>query len=114
MRMEYWIYLIPVAIILWMIVRPGHAKKTEVKTMIESGSLIVDVRSPQEFASGAYPGAINIPVDQVQARIGEFGDKARPIVVYCQSGGRSQMAKQMLEAAGYKKVVNGGGLRDMP
>ena len=36
MRMEYWIYLIPVAIILWMIVRPGHAKKTEVKTMIKT------------------------------------------------------------------------------
>lgn len=113
--MDYLIYLIPVAILAWLFLnRPSKADKNEVKSMIEKGSLIVDVRSPGEFATGAYPGAINIPVDQVQSRINEFGDKNRPIVVYCQSGGRSAMAQQMLRSAGYKNVVNGGGLRDMP
>lgn len=79
----------------------------------QNGALVVDVRTPQEFAGGHYPGAVNIPVDQVQSRLKEFGDRNSPVVVYCQSGGRSAMAKQILEGAGFTKVTNGGGVADM-
>jgi rhodanese-related sulfurtransferase len=76
--------------------------------------LIVDVRTVQEFRTGAYPGAVNIPLDDVMARLSEFGaDKNREITVYCASGGRSAYAQRILMQAGYKQVTNGGGISQM-
>ncbi|MCX7632825.1 MAG: rhodanese-like domain-containing protein [Turneriella sp.] len=88
--------------------------RKELKELLEGKALVVDVRTPAEFAAGHHPRAINIPVDQVPARLKEFGDKSRPIVVYCASGGRSGHAKRILESAGYQRVINAGGLRDLP
>lgn len=80
---------------------------------IKAGARIVDVRTPDEFRNGAYPGAINIPVQALRARMSELS-REKPIVVYCASGGRSATAAQMLRGAGYPDVVNAGGLGDMP
>src|SRR5690554_8074343 len=68
-------------------------------------ALIVDVRTPQEFASGHYEGAVNIPLNQVSQQLSEFDDKEQ-IVVYCRSGARSGNAKQILESNGYTNVIN--------
>lgn len=82
--------------------------------MIAKDALIVDVRTPFEFQMGHYPGAINIPVDQLTASMSQFGNKKdRPIVVYCASGSRSGGAKYFLAQAGYTNVLNGGGLYQM-
>jgi rhodanese-related sulfurtransferase len=75
--------------------------------------LIVDVRTRGEFAGGAYPGAVNIELDQLQARISELGDKSRDITVYCASGARSAYAQRMLQQIGYTNVKNGGGIMQM-
>lgn len=80
---------------------------------IKAGAQIVDVRSRDEFAGGAYPNATNIPVQELMQRLNEF-ERDKPIVVYCASGGRSGMAAQILKANGYHDVLNGGGLWDMP
>ena len=80
---------------------------------IKAGAKIVDVRTPDEFRDGAYPGAVNIPVQSLGARMGEI-PKDKPVVVYCASGGRSATAARMLLQAGYTDVVNAGGLGDMP
>ncbi|MEN9354383.1 MAG: hypothetical protein RL318_1708 [Fibrobacterota bacterium] len=80
---------------------------------VEEGPLVVDVRSPGEFAGGAYPGAVNIPLDRLEGRLSEFGSKDREITVYCASGGRSSYAKQILDSVGFTRVVNGGGLVHM-
>lgn len=85
-----------------------------VKAKIEEGALILDVRTPGEYSSGHYPGAINIPLDQIGRRINELGDKTRPIVVYCLSGARSYSARSILMAQGFRDVVNGGGIGMMP
>lgn len=85
-----------------------------VSQKIQAGALVVDVRTPAEYANGHYKTAKNIPLNQVQNRISEFGDKSKPVVVYCLSGGRSSSAKSILEKNGYTDVTNGGGLRDMP
>jgi phage shock protein E len=85
-----------------------------VKDKIKAGALIVDVRTPDEFADESYPGAINIPVGNLSARMKELEPKTKPIVVYCASGARSAMAAQMLKASGWVDVVNAGGLGDMP
>ena len=87
--------------------RPG------VKELIDKGALVVDVRTPQEFATGHYEGSVNIPLGELESKIELFGDKEKNIIVYCRSGNRSSMAKKILEKHGYKKVVDGGGLQDM-
>lgn len=90
------------------------AAGSDLKALLDGKALVVDVRTPAEFASGHHPRAVNIPVDEVPSRMAEFGDKKRPVVVYCGSGKRSGRAKETLEAAGYKSVINGGGFRDLP
>ena len=88
-------------------------KENKVEKMIKAGAKVFDIRSTQEFSSGAYPGAKNIPVDEVSARLAEFGEKEKPIILYCASGARSGRAKMILENAGYSNVVNAGGLSDL-
>jgi phage shock protein E len=87
---------------------------SNVKEMIKGGAKVVDVRSPDEFADGAYPGAVNIPLGSLGSRIGELGPKEGAIVLYCASGARSAQAARMLKQAGFADVVNAGGLDDMP
>lgn len=78
-----------------------------------NGPLIVDVRTEQEFMGGAFPGAINIPLDELQFRIEELGSHAREITVYCASGARSAYAQRMLMQIGFQNVTNGGGIMQM-
>lgn len=81
---------------------------------IKSGAKIIDVRSTEEFGEEHYPNAINIPVDQLQPRINEIGDKNAPVILYCASGARSAFAVRVLKGSGFTDVVNAGGLYDMP
>ncbi|MBP8850260.1 MAG: rhodanese-like domain-containing protein, partial [Breznakibacter sp.] len=57
-----------------------------------------------------YPGAINIPLDELPSNFDQLGSKAREIIVYCASGARSAYAQRLLTQSGYKNVKNGGGL----
>ena len=86
----------------------------EARTLVSEGAKLVDVRTPGEFASGHIQGALNIPVDQIGGHADELGAKDRPVVVYCRSGMRSAKAKQILEAAGFTKVSNLGGIGRWP
>jgi len=88
------------------------------KKMISAGAVVIDVRTPGEFAEEHLPQAVNIPIQEWGTRFGEVeklagNDKAKPIVVYCGSGKRSAKAKAQLDAAGYTNVVNGGSLEDV-
>jgi phage shock protein E len=74
---------------------------------------LVDVRTPEEYAGGHVPGAINIPLDEVQSRLDEFRNMPKPVVAYCRSGARSGMATSILKQAGVQDVVNGGGITDV-
>jgi phage shock protein E len=80
---------------------------------IQSGATVIDVRTPEEYRDGAYPGSVNIPLADLNGRLGEI-PKDKPVVVYCQSGARSAAAARALKKAGYPDVVNAGGLSDMP
>jgi phage shock protein E len=69
--------------------------------------LILDVRSPEEYAEGHIPGAINIPHDQLGSRHPEIGThKHKEIVLYCRSGGRVGIAADILQAAGFNKLLH--------
>ncbi|MBY5992948.1 rhodanese-like domain-containing protein [Ferrimonas balearica] len=81
---------------------------------ISQGALIVDVRTPEEFAEGHLPGAVNLPHGEIERRAGELGvGPEQTIVVYCRSGRRSGLAIGEFAAAGYLEVHNGGGLEEM-
>lgn len=76
--------------------------------------LVIDVRTSGEFMGGSFPNAINIPLDNMMAGEGEFGENLeREIVVFCASGARSAYAQQVLTRRGYTNVVNGGGISAM-
>ena len=73
--------------------------------------LLIDVRTPEEFASGHIEGAVNIPVEEMAGRLDEIhGDTL--IVVYCRSGNRSATAARILTEAGYASVYDLGGIQD--
>ena len=66
---------------------------------------VLDVRTPEEYAAGHLPGAVNIPHDQLSARLGELsGARERDIVVYCRTGRRSAEALAVLDGAGFKRI----------
>ena len=88
-------------------------EKTTAKTQNLNSPIVVDVRTPEEFQDGAYPGAINIPLDEIQLRINELGSKTREITLYCASGARSAYAQRVLMQIGYTNVKNGGGIAAM-
>jgi rhodanese-related sulfurtransferase/uncharacterized damage-inducible protein DinB len=76
---------------------------------IRAGALLVDVRSPAEYAQGHLEGAMLLPHDQIASRASELGsDKDRQIVLYCRTGNRSKQAKESLEKLGYTHVMNAG------
>jgi rhodanese-related sulfurtransferase len=70
---------------------------------------LIDVRTPEEFASGHIEGAINIPVQELQQRMDEVSSD-EPVVLYCRSGNRSNQAAQILDGAGYSGVYDLGGV----
>lgn len=75
------------------------------RSVVGAETQFVDVRRPDEVAAGALPGTVNIPLDQLAARVGEL-DPARRTVLVCRSGGRSGQAAQFLAAAGFADVIN--------
>jgi phage shock protein E len=67
--------------------------------------LLLDVRTPEEFAAGHIPGAVNIPYDQVAAHLEEI-PKGEEVVLYCHSGRRAGLAAETLTAHGYTKLAH--------
>jgi len=82
----------------------GNVSRDEAHRLVDKGALLLDVRSPEEFKAGHIDGAVNIPVQDLEARLGEVGSRDRSIVVYCHSGMRSMHAAQVLQRAGYSAV----------
>ena len=77
------------------------------KALVKDGAMIIDVRTPAEFKSGHVKGAVNIPLQSLQANFSKI-PKNKTIITCCASGMRSGSAKSLLKAAGYT-VHNGGG-----
>lgn len=71
--------------------------------------VIIDVREPQEFATGHVKGAINIPPSELMSSLHELDGvpKDTQIILYCRSGARSNVAMQILGSHGYTNLVNG-------
>ena len=89
------------------VVRRGRrVTSAELVDAVRQGPLtLVDVRFPGEWAQGAIPGAVHIPLDQLEERLAEIPRGGR-VAVYCQSGLRSSTAASLLEGAGFDDVVD--------
>ena len=79
----------------------------------ESGYIILDVRTPEEFAEKHIPNAINVPDETIGTdEISQLPDKNQLIMVYCRSGRRSKEAAEKLVKLGYTNIVEFGGIID--
>lgn len=81
----------------------------------ETDYIILDVRTPEEFAEKHIPGAVNVPNESIGTEeINELQNKDQLILVYCRSGNRSKQASEKLVALGYTNVYEFGGINDWP
>ena len=87
----------------------------EAKALMDSGEgyVILDVRTPEEFAAGHIAGAILIPDYEIREKAESIlTDKDQLILVYCRSGRRSKNAASELAALGYTNIKEFGGIID--
>jgi phage shock protein E len=81
-----------------------------VQKILGEGGQLIDVRSAVEFNQGALSGAINMPINRLQ-HLKDDIDTAKPVLLYCRTGARSEMVKRYLEQLGFDQVHNIGGYR---
>ena len=75
--------------------------------------IVLDVRTPEEYAEAHIPQAINVPNEEIgEDAIAELQDKDQLILIYCRSGNRSKQAAEKLAAQGYTNIVEFGGIHD--
>lgn len=101
------------ALLLALLITTVHAK--EVRFNGIKPAVIIDVRTPEEFATGHIDGAVNIPLDRIGQGIQSIKGlkKDSTILVYCRSGRRSSIAKITLEQNGFKRILDGGGMESL-
>lgn len=85
----------------------GIGPKVDLSTVMANGGIIIDVRTPAEYAGGAVKGSLNIPLANLSGQLSKI-KKDKPIITCCASGMRSSSARSLLLANGYKEVYNGG------
>ena len=92
----------------------GEHPQIDLETVLADSSVdkpfLLDVRTPQEFANGHIPGAVNIPVDDLRSRLQEL-PQDRKIAVYCQVGQRGYIATRILVQKGFSAANIGGGYK---
>jgi rhodanese-related sulfurtransferase len=86
-----------------------NGTQADIKSMVENGALLLDVRTPGEFNSGHAKGAVNIPLQDLNNHIADIKAKGKPVVAYCRSGNRSGMAAKLLQRHKIE-AVNAGSL----
>lgn len=91
----------------------GDTARVEPATLLErlawgdQSLVVLDVRTPEEYAAGHVVGARNIPHTQIAERLAELGDaRDRDLVVYCRSGSRSAIALEKLREAGFTRLFH--------
>jgi rhodanese-related sulfurtransferase len=87
-------------------VAPGLVDGATARKLVEAGVKVVDVRTPAEFAKGHVPGAINIPHDEMARRHAEVGPPSTPVLLYCRSGRRSELAARALREKGFGTIYD--------
>ena len=110
-----WILLGAIGLIvvgLFMVKQASFISAETARKHLAEGALVIDVRTAGEFAGGHVPGAINIPLDDLDAALpSRAPDKNRVVLLHCLSGGRSALAASRMKSLGYSHVFNLGSYR---
>jgi len=98
-----------VVAVIFMIKKSGQISAKDALQKLKNGALVIDVRGPGEFNSGHLPVAVNIPLDEIETELPRLvKDKDQVLLLHCQSGMRSGMAKSKLIGMGYTNAFNLG------
>jgi rhodanese-related sulfurtransferase len=101
--------LVVLGVTLYVVFARGREiQGPEARRLVAAGARLVDVRSPEEFGNGHLPGAVNLPVHELDRRMAEVGPRDGELILYCRSGRRSAKAAALLRAHGFTKVHNLG------
>lgn len=84
----------------------SDASVQQALALVQGGARVLDVRTPGETAGGVIPGALLIPVDQLEARVRELPRDGKPLLVCCAGGSRSAAACEFLSQQGYSGLHN--------
>ena len=114
MDLKYLAILITVAVFVACSSKGDNLDAEQVQKLVNEGATILDVRTQGEFSGGHVPGAVNIPVQELQQRLGTLEPRDRPVIVYCKKGARASRAKGILQKAGFARVYNLGGMSNWP
>lgn len=85
----------------------GNNDSEKIAEFIQNGAVILDVRTPGEFADGHANGSVNIPLSEVASQIKKIKKYNKPIITCCRSGARSGTAANILNNNGIDSI-NGG------
>jgi len=103
-------FMVLVAAGLLLMQRGGQISEQDALEHLKKGALVIDVRTPSEFASGHLANAINLPLDAMEASLPRrVRDKNQVLLLHCQSGVRSSVARKKANALGYASAFNLGG-----
>ena len=95
----------------------GFMRKPDINQALEEyrareGAVLLDVRTPEEYAEGHIPGSVNVPLQSIDKVASALADKTKTVFVYCRSGARSSQAVAFMKQMGYTEVHNIGGILD--
>lgn len=79
----------------------------ELQELIMTGGQLIDVRSTMEYNQGALKGAKNMPIDSIHYSLNSI-DKEKPVLLYCRTGKRSGLVKNLFDTLGFDQVHNIG------
>jgi rhodanese-related sulfurtransferase len=108
---DYGLYILLLLIVLWLLYRqfaPVKGLRTLTPEQFQSeskGNKVIDVREIHEYKRGHIKGALNVPLSQLQQRMGDIPTD-RTVYLYCQSGMRSKQAAKLLGRNGYADVAH--------
>jgi rhodanese-related sulfurtransferase len=109
--MNWTVVLIIAAVfaIFLLLKRSGQISSKDAHVYLKGGALVIDVRSAAEFRSGHLPNAINLPLGEIESSLSRrVQDKSQVLLLHCQSGMRSGVARKKLIALGYSNFFNLG------
>jgi phage shock protein E len=102
------IIVIGAIVVFFLLKQAGQLSPKNAEQLIKAGAVVIDVRSAPEFSSGHLANAVNFPLDRLDEIPKKIPDQSTPLLLHCQSGMRSGMAKKRLSAMGYTNVHNLG------
>ncbi|MDE3186024.1 MAG: rhodanese-like domain-containing protein [Acidobacteriota bacterium] len=103
------VIVVALLVLFFLLKRAGQISRKAAAEHLKHGAMVIDVRTAAEYTAGHLPKAINMPLSEIEALVPrKVQDKNRVLLLHCQSGSRSGVAKRRLVAMGYTNTFNLG------